>query len=268
MKDISVPYSTMKKALAASNGSAQIAYWDTGQGDVYILKLVLDDFELTSTIVPEDTQNVLDFKTNVLPSSIAASSVEDATVLSSLASKPPVAPRAPDGRLAVRTTVANKTASFRLRAICFYTSDPSKLHSRDSRTLRSYGDVTQKMIDASGQPTDDPALCVLDVIDFEPAYGYEIDGGEVHIPSSLVDGQTDQWFMGCVGLPDFTAIGKSIDHISMVNIEAATIKSVTSDGRATVFLPKTDLPTNKFRLVIEHPAGASKRFQVLFRTFA
>src|SRR5262249_30267495 len=131
------------------------------------------------------------------------------------------APAAPDGRPAFRLTCANKTTNFKLRAISFYSSKAASVHSVDPRTDAPYGDVsiTLQKKDLGGNwvaATDLEATRTL--VDFEPAYAYEVIGGWIDIPTALKEGTTDQWFLSCVGLPDIPQV--AVDFVSEVNLEA------------------------------------------------
>jgi hypothetical protein len=180
-----------------------------------------------------------------------------------------------DGRITVRESTANRTTSFKLRAISFYTSELVEgFHNVSPITDQDYGDVTMRLFKADGSEItteEDEILAVKTILDFEPHYNYEIIGGFLDIPSDLKDGTTDQWFISAVGVPDYTPeyFGQ-IDFISEVNIEAVTAARVTSDGRAVSYLPYNHggMPhTNLLRFTIKHPVGARKRFQLYIEHF-
>ena len=276
MRTLIVDYETLRGALNSTASAGRLAYFQASfDPSSYVLKLITDDFEWSTTLPPEQPANITHFEQNLKASSIPASSADDAIGLALIASRTLIVPKSSDGRVAVRTTITNKGSNLKLRAISLWTCAPARLHSRDPRTHLEYGDVTQTMVDAAGDTTVDPTQCVMDVIDFEPRYSYEVDGGFMDVPSDLIDGVTDAWWIGVVGLPDLAPYGMALDHVSMVNIEAATTKNVTSDGKATIYLPyitygnpAQSAHTNKLRWVIEHPAGVSKRFQMYIRTFA
>lgn len=183
-----------------------------------------------------------------------------------------VEPRAADGRISVRTTVASKGKNFQLRAIRFRTSDPDSVHNVDPITDLDFGDVTYLMFDENGLPTDDPAMCVKTCIDLEPEYSYEIIGGWSDPPPSLRESNTGLWFIACVGAPDIPQV--AVAFVSEVDAEAVQSTKFLVDGRATQYLPyivygnpPKPAHTNKLRWIVKHPVGVRERFQFYIETF-
>jgi len=173
-----------------------------------------------------------------------------------------------DLRQEIRNTYA-VSGKHRLRAITFYTSDPSKLFSKKP-DFTDYGDVTCKCFDVNGDEiTSSPYTgAVKTTLEFEPTYAYEIIGGELSVPPDLRETETNQWYGGCTCLPDVPAeSGGNIDHVSLVNLEAFD-GLLEIDGKACVGLNyNAQYHTNKIRCTIYHPAGSSKRFQLFIETF-
>lgn len=197
----------------------------------------------------------------------------------------PVEPRAADGRMTVVTTTAKRTKSFKLRAVTIYTAkDISGVHSVNPLTDASYGDVTVHLYKpAEGNNAGWTAATDVDatmtVIDWDPLYAYEVIGGWVDIPNDLRTSFTNQWYLSCVGLPDYAQYGIAVDFVSEVNLEAVGEARVVSDGRATQYLSPTlvrdgngnvvaNYYTNRLRWIFKHPAGVQKRFQIFVETFA
>lgn len=184
------------------------------------------------------------------------------------------APAAPDGRPDIRVTTAKRTTNFNLRAMSFTTSKANSIHNINPVTDADWGDFTMalKKWDATENggaggwvtATDDDAEKT--VLDWEPHYNFEIIGGYLDLPTALKDGTTDQWFLACIGVPDYApAYGGQVPYISEINLEAVTTSKVTSDGRAISYLAYNygGAPhTNRLRFIVKHPAGAQKRFQL------
>jgi hypothetical protein len=175
-----------------------------------------------------------------------------------------------DTRLIVRQTIVNNAVAFRPRAITFYTADPSKLHN-SKPDGSAYGDTTCKCYDANGDEiTQAPyTAAVKTVIDFEPAYYYEMIGGSIDIPSALTGATSDAWYGACIGVPDITAeYGGSIDLMNEINLEADRDGIIRLDGRGVLGLAyDVQTHTNKIRFIFKHPAGESKRFSLLLEIF-
>ena len=172
-------------------------------------------------------------------------------------------PTTPD----VRTTIAKRLQNFNLRAISFYTSKIESIHNVCPCSDMDIGDVTMSLFkrvnNAWISATEDEATKT--VLDWDPAYDYEIIGGYTDIPRNLRDGTTDQWYISVVGVPDYPpSEGGSVRYITDVNIEAVTANTIVSDGRATSFMKHnaSGLPhTNRLRFIVKHPVGAQQTFR-------
>jgi len=213
--------------------------------------------------VVETPADIADFESTLKTTAISVPSSGDAEVLCT-----PSIARTTDGRTVIRNTYAI-AGKHRLRAITFYTSDPSKLFSKKP-DYTDYGDVTCKCFDVNGDEiTSSPYTgAVKTTLEFEPTYAYEIIGGELSVPPDLRETETNQWYGGCTCLPDVPAeSGGNIDHVSLVNLEAFD-GLLEIDGKACVGLTySAQYHTNKIRCTIYHPAGSSKRFQLFIETF-
>jgi len=183
---------------------------------------------------------------------------------------PPHNAETEDGRSVVRQTIVNKAVTFRPRAITCYTADPSKLHNCDPAGV-DYEDVTVKCYKANGDEiTQAPYTdAVKTVLDFEPAYYYEMIGGGIDIPTTITGGTTDLWYGACVGVPDIPAeYGGSIDLMNELNMEADRDGILLLDGRGVLGLEySATLHTNKIRFIFKHPAGESKRLLLMLEIF-
>jgi hypothetical protein len=184
--------------------------------------------------------------------------------------------RSADGRQIIRVTTANQAKNFKLRAVWFYSAKLNSAKSDNPLTGSPYGDVELKLWDSEGDEItaqENEVNAVKTTLDFVPTYTYEVIGGWVKVPPTIIDGTTDEWFISVVALPDYIEYNPSpsIDFVSRVNLEATT-GTVVSDGRATQVLPYTyvggvNYKTNVIRFIVEHPAGNQKRFQVFLETF-
>ena len=183
----------------------------------------------------------------------------------------------PDGRLDVRITAANKGRIFKLRVISFYTATAAPgPRSRNPINCQDYGDVSVTLqkwdAEQGAMVASEPADATKTIIDWDPLYEYEIIGGWLDIPPDLLGGGTDQWYLGCIALPDYAAYGMAIDYVSELNLEAVSSNRIRSDGRATSGLAPTvvngiNYHTNRLRWIVLHPAGVAKRMQIYLETF-
>jgi len=175
-----------------------------------------------------------------------------------------------DGRQIVRVTAVNTAIAFRPRAISFYTADPAKLHNINPHGV-DYEDVTCKCYDADDDEiTQAPYTgAVKTVIDFEPTSYYEMIGGDIDIPTSITGGTTDLWYGACIGVPDIPEnYGGCIHLLNEMNLEADRDGMVRLDGRGVLGLSySAQTHSNKIRFIFKHPAGESKRFQLLLEIF-
>lgn len=175
-----------------------------------------------------------------------------------------------DGRMQIRSTCANRMKNFKLRVICFYTSDLiGGLHCVNPVTDAAYGDTAVRLYDANGveiTTEEGEVNAVKTTLDFEPHYDYEVIGGHLDLPEGLVGGTTDEWYTSAIGVPDYPPqYYGSVDYISEVNLEACMTRTVSCEGRSVSFMPYNlnGMPhTNRLRFIIKHPVGARQRFQL------
>jgi len=194
----------------------------------------------------------------------------DGIVAAHAGQAPAVQARTVDGREIVRMTTVNTAIVFRPRAIAFYTADPTKLHNINPHGV-DYEDVTCKCYDVNGDEiTQAPYTgAVKTVLDFEPTSYYEMIGGDIDIPTSITGGTTDLWYGACIGVPDIPEnYGGCIHLLNELNLEADRDGMIGLDGRGVLGLSyNAQTHSNKIRFIFKHPAGESKRFQLLLEIF-
>lgn len=165
-------------------------------------------------------------------------------------------------------TVSRRMPNFALRCMSFYTSKLDSIHNVNPLNDDDIGDLTMSLFKkANGTwvaATDIDATKT--VIDWEPQYNSEMIGGTLDLPSGLAGGSTDEWFLACIGVPDYPSqYGGSLVYLTETNLEAVTRTHVDLDGRATSYMAYNfgGAPhTNRIRFIFKHPAGAQKRFQI------
>lgn len=110
------------------------------------------------------------------------------------------------------------------------------------------------------------ALCTKTVLDFEPAFDYEMIGGSVRINSN--PGQDLRLWI--IGAPDIPAIyGGSKEFASGVNLKfLAPDNSFEIDGRVTKYVTyNATTHQGKLRVVLKHPAGLNVNMQLVIHTY-
>ena len=108
--------------------------------------------------------------------------------------------------------------------------------------------------------------CVKTVLDFEPAFDYEMIGGELRINSNP-GSDIRLWI---VGAPDIPAIyGGSKEFASGVNLKFMPADaSFQIDGRVTKFVTyNASTHQGKLRLALKHPAGAQVNMQFVIHMY-
>lgn len=108
--------------------------------------------------------------------------------------------------------------------------------------------------------------CVKTVLDFEPAFDYEMIGGDLRINSNPAQ-DVRLWI---VGAPDIPAqLGGSKEFASGVNLKfLAPDSSFTIDGRVSKFVPYNAVAhTGKLRVILKHPAGTQVNLQVVIHMY-
>jgi hypothetical protein len=132
-------------------------------------------------------------------------------------------------------------------------------------TCKIYNSIEAE-ITTAGLANINLATCVKTVLDFEPAFDYEIIGGELRINSNPAQ-DIRMWI---VGAPDIPAIyGGSKEFASGVNLKfMASDGSFDVDGRVTKFISYN--PTThqgKLRILLKHPAGAAVNMQFVIHMY-
>ncbi len=187
----------------------------------------------------QNDSDLSDFVTNYLPTSNAV-----------------VEPKAPDGRLIVRQTSANKTKNFRLKVFSFRPGDPSSLKNKNT-DFTDASDITMTCYKSDGTTTTSRTNAVKTIIDFEPTFNYEVIGGWIDVPDTISGSSSEDWWVSCIGVPDIPyAFGGSVPFVGGTNLEAAITKKLNSDGRATSYLAyDATYHTNKLRWILLHPTN-------------
>ncbi len=178
-----------------------------------------------------------------------------------------------DGAAIVRTKAAKKGWSFWAVPIELTTSKLSgELYCKDSLGVDIPG-ITCKIYDGQGAQIttsgDDGVNlsgCEKTVMDFEPAFDFEMIGGALRIHNNPAE-DVRLWV---VGAPDIPAIyGGSKEFASGVNLKfLAPDSSFEIDGRVTKFVTYSPVThSGKLRVILKHPAGLALNIQVLIHTY-
>jgi hypothetical protein len=178
-----------------------------------------------------------------------------------------------DGANIVRLKAAKKGWSFWAVPIEITTSTLNgSLFCQDSTGTDIPG-ITCKIYDGSdteittaGDANANLLTCVKTVVDFEPAFDYEIIGGALRINSNPAQ-DVRLWI---VGAPDIPAIyGGSKEFASGVNLKfLAPDSSFEVDGRVTKFLSyNPDTHQSKMRIILKHPAGLQVNLQTVIQVY-
>jgi len=129
--------------------------------------------------------------------------------------------------------------------------------------------ITVKFYDINDVEVTDganDATIVKTVFDFEPAYDYEIIGGEIsHITPPTTDVR-----VYVIGVPDVAAIyGGSKEMAGGINMKfIAAFGKVEADGRVAKFMKHdTTYHTGKIRFIFKHDAGVKHTVMVLMSIF-
>ena len=178
-----------------------------------------------------------------------------------------------DGAQIVRIKAAKKGWSFWAVPIEFTTSLLSNnIYCKDASGNDISG-VSYKIYDSSDVQITVPGIagvnlggCVKTVIDFEPAFDYEMIGGSLRINSN----PSQDVRLWIVGAPDIPAIyGGSKEFASGINLKfMAPDASFDIDGRVTKYITynATD-HRGKPRIILKHPAGLQLNIQVIIHTY-
>lgn len=108
--------------------------------------------------------------------------------------------------------------------------------------------------------------CVKTVLDFEPAFDYEMIGGALRINSNPAQDMR----LWIVGAPDIPAnMGGSKEFASGVNLKfMAPDSAFEIDGRVTKYVTYSAVThQGKLRVILKHSAGASVNMQFIIHTY-
>lgn len=178
-----------------------------------------------------------------------------------------------DGVNIVRIKAAKRGWSFWALPIEITTSTISgSLHAKDAGGTDIPGLVC-KIYDASNVEITTPGLldanlltCVKTVLDFEPAFDYEMIGGALRINSNP-SADIRLWI---VGAPDIPAIyGGSKEFASGVNLKFMAPDSLFEiDGRVTKYVTyNASDHRGKLRVILKHPAGTQINLQAIIHSY-
>jgi hypothetical protein len=174
-----------------------------------------------------------------------------------------------DGAQITRNKAAKKGWSFWAVAVEITTSTLGGTMFCQDSTGTAIPGVTCKIYDANNNEITTAGVlnanlnqCVKTVIDFEPAFDYEIIGGNLRINAN----QSNDARLWIVGAPDIPVnMGGSKEFASGINLKfLAPDASFDVDGRVTKFLTyDANLHTSKMRMIIKHPAGSQINMQLV-----
>lgn len=267
MQNLNVSYATIKTIL----NTIPSYYVPQGDGG-YEIYAVGDELFVRANIAGGSPDKA-DFEALHKSMATSTASADDAKVLGNVANKVPlVAPRAGDGRPTVRVTTANRTKNFCLNSFEFVPGDKTSLHNRKMVGIDfvEANEVTMTCYGPGNVVTIDPAVAIKTVLDLEPPYNYEVIGGWVDVPPGVQGGNTGQWIIGVIGIPDLPTVpwGGSVPFVRPTNLECVYETKIVSDGRATQYLTYNPIyHTNKLRWILTHPPSTTGRFQVYVETF-
>lgn len=133
--------------------------------------------------------------------------------------------------------------------------------------------ITVKIYNAQDQEITTPGVAnanlltaVKTVLDFEPAFDYEMIGGVLRIHSN----PSEDVRLWIVGAPDIPAqLGGSKEFASGVNLKfLAPDSAFEIDGRVTKYVTyNSQTRSGKLRVIIKHPAGLRLNMQVIIHTY-
>lgn len=108
--------------------------------------------------------------------------------------------------------------------------------------------------------------CVKTVMDFEPAFDYEMIGGVLRINSNPSQ-DVRLWIVGAPDIP--VQYGGSKEFASGVNLKfLAPDSAFEIDGRVTKYVTyNNQTHQGKLRAIIKHPAGLNLNIQIIIHTY-
>lgn len=178
-----------------------------------------------------------------------------------------------DGAQIVRPKAAKKGWSFWAVPIELTTSTiGGSVYFKDASgndipgvTCKIYNGNNQEITDA-GLANVNLGTCVKTVLDFEPAFDYEMIGGALRINSNPAQ-DVRLWI---VGAPDIPAnFGGSKEFASGINLKfLAPDSSFEIDGRVSKYITYSNIThSGKLRVILKHPAGLALNIQVIIHMY-
>lgn len=245
-----ITWALLKAFVQARTLSVQ--YIDLGSS--YILWAYDGESNLQYEMDKDGGTDQTDFETNFMPTGNASSSDID-------------------GIPFFRLKASKKGWSFWALPIELTTSTlGGTLYAKDSLGNNIPG-ITCKIYDGNNNEITTAGLlnanlntCVKTVMDFEPAFDYEMIGGALRINSN--PGQDVRLWI--VGAPDIPAnLGGSKEFASGVNLKfLAPDSAFEIDGRVTKYVTYSAVThSGKLRAIILHPAGLQVNMQMVIQTY-
>lgn len=218
----------------------------------YYMRYTDDGGIFETTVKKDDGADQTDFETNYKP----------------YANKKIERQRDTDGRAINKIAAARPGWTYLLLPIEVTTA---KLGSLDSKlvdgtnrpgiTLKFYNASNEEVTDAQYENT-----IVKTILDFEPAFDYEIVGGYIQ---QLTRPTTDV-HLWVIGVPDISeAYGGSKEMVGGIDLRFVDpADKVQTDGRASKYMTySAAYHTNKLRLVLKHNAGLQHDIMICFEIF-
>lgn len=146
------------------------------------------------------------------------------------------------------------------------------LFAKDSSGTNIPG-ITCKIYDANNAEITTAGIlnanlntCVETIMDFEPAFDYEMIGGVLRINSNPSQ-DVRLWIVGAPDIP--ASFGGSKEFASGVNLKfLAPDSAFEIDGRVTKYVTySATTHSGKLRAIIKHPAGLQVNMQMIIQTY-
>ena len=170
-------------------------------------------------------------------------------------------------RVRITTCQAGRRSNYRY--ISFTTARDQQFDNTDFKE-RDFGDVTYSMLDAAGLPTTDNSLARETHISFQPTYDYEVSGGMIDIPADLGSTDLDLWELHVVAAPKIpAAYGGEFPFFANSRLKFnrgmrigmdESLNPAEISGAASPY-------AREILIVIKHPLGAQREFQVMIKIF-
>ncbi len=224
--------------------------------DIYYLYAIDGNFQFKCLIYKNGGDDQVDFEANYKSLSFTTLSQFDT-----------------DGASIVRTKAAKKGWSFWAVPIEITTSTlTGSLYCKDSTGTDVPG-IICKIYDGSDAEITTAGLlnanlntCVKTVLDFEPAFDYEMIGGSLRINSNPSQ-DVRLWIVGAPDIPAY--LGGSKEFASGVNLKfMAPDASFEIDGRVTKYVTyNSSTHQGKLRVILKHPAGLQVNMQAVIQVY-